>query len=791
MKHLKKPAFLIFLSFIFACSHIFSQATITGKITNTKSQPLQGISIHILNTNLGTVSNGEGNYVLHKILPGKYIILFSSIGYVNKSEEIIVGKNDFTINATLEETGKSLDEVLVTAQKKEDLLQQIPLSITAISAQRVRECRIWDSKDITAFAPNLYSADPGDKRNVTSIRGITSSSYDPAVATYIDGVNQFSLDTYISPLFDVERIEVLRGPQGTLYGRNAMGGVINIITRQPTNKTDLFAEVSLGNYGIQRYSAGIKTPIIKDKLFFGIAGLYDAINGFYTNEFNNSKYDKQHSIAGNYYLKYTASENLTVTLNAKHNNNRNTGPFPLVFGVDEAFAHPYKLNQNAITKIIDNTFNTSLSINYTGRSFNLQSQTSYQSNYRYYTHPIDADFSPIDGIALINNYGKDWNNVKVVTQELRISNAAGPASPFKWTAGAYFFYQNNPTKINTHFGNEGTLAGAPDNNFSLINTSKVKGYGIAAYAQASYSVNKKLNITGGLRYDNEYKKLSILGEYQKDADPAFPLRPDTSAHASFTALTPKVSLSYNADAGHLLFASYSRGFRAGGLTPLSSDPSQPALFPYKPEYSNNVEAGIKNNFFYNKLFFNVTAFYTTLTNAQVPTLVLPDAVTITKNTGVLHSKGMEAELTAAPAEGLEINYNAGYTDARYKNLKLSQNGNEIDLKGKRAVFTPGYTSLLAIQYYYGFKNKPGIKIMIRGELKSIGTQYFDLANTLQQKSYSLLNASAGITSKKYQLVFWSTNITGKKYISYAYDFGAVHLGNPSTYGVTVRMNTSL
>ncbi len=786
---MKKLTFLFLLTLIFAGPAIFSQARIAGQLTDTKSQPLPGISIHILNTNHGTVSNSDGNYLFPKVLPGRYTIIFSSIGYVSKTEEINIGKNDLNINAMLEENGKSLDEVLVTAQKKEDLLQQLPLSVTSISAKRIIESRIWDSKDITAVVPNLYSADPGDKRNITSIRGITSSSYDPAVATYIDGVNQFSLDTYISPLFDVERIEILRGPQGALYGRNAMGGVINIITRQPTNKTDVFAETSLGNYGLERYSAGIKTPLIKDKLFFGVAGLYDANNGFYTNEFNNSKYDKQHSIVGNYYLKYIANEKLAVTLNAKHNNNRNTGPFPLVFGVDEAFANPYKLNQNALTKIIDNTFNTSLSINYTGGSFNLQSQTSYQSNYRYYNKPIDADFSPIDGVTLINDYGKDWNNVKVITQELKISNATHSASLLKWTAGTYFFYQESPTKANTHFGNDGTLAGAPDNNFSLINTSKAKGYGIAFYGQASYSATKKLNITGGLRYDNEYKKLNILGEYQKDPDPAFPIRSDTSAHANFNAVTPKLGLDYNPDANHLLFASYSRGFRAGGQTPLSSDPSQPALFPYKPEYSNNAEVGVKNSFFSNKIFLNVSAFYTAVTNAQVPTLVLPDAVTITKNTGILHSKGIEAELTAAPAHGLEISYNAGYTNAKYKNLKLAQNGNVIDLKDKRPVFTPDYTSLLAIQYNYSLKNKSRIKIMVRGELKSIGNQYFDLANTLQQKPYSLLNASAGITTKKYQLIFWSGNITGKKYISYAYDFGAVHLGNPSTYGVTLRINS--
>src|SRR5690606_10023269 len=106
--------------------------------------------------------------------------------------------------------------------------------------------------------------------------------YDPAVATYIDGVNQFGLDTYIAQLFDVERIEVLRGPQGTLYGRNAMGGVINIITRQPDNRTTGFAEASFGNYGQQRYGLGLRTPIVKDKLFISVSGLYDRRKGFYT-----------------------------------------------------------------------------------------------------------------------------------------------------------------------------------------------------------------------------------------------------------------------------------------------------------------------------------------------------------------------------------------------------------------------------------------------------------------------------------------------------------------------------
>ena len=175
-----------------------------------------------------------------------------------------------SLNIQLTDAGHQLDAVLVTAQKTEELLQKVPFSITAISARQVQQYRLWNNNELTAIVPNLYSSNSGDDRNVTSIRGITTTSYDPAVATYIDGVNQFSLDTYIASLLDVERIEVLRGPQGTLYGRNAMGGVINIITKQPTNATNGFAEINFGNYNQQRYSAGLRTPLVKNKLFIGV-----------------------------------------------------------------------------------------------------------------------------------------------------------------------------------------------------------------------------------------------------------------------------------------------------------------------------------------------------------------------------------------------------------------------------------------------------------------------------------------------------------------------------------------
>ena len=143
----------------------------------------------------------------------------------------------------------------------------MPLAISALTSKQVDEYRLWNTNGLTAIIPNTYSDNPGDGRNVTSVRGIVTASYDPAVATYIDGVNQFSLDTYLPTLTDIERIEILRGPQGTLYGRNAMGGVVNIITKQPTNQPQVFAEVNNGNHHLQRYNAGFRVPLIKNHLF--------------------------------------------------------------------------------------------------------------------------------------------------------------------------------------------------------------------------------------------------------------------------------------------------------------------------------------------------------------------------------------------------------------------------------------------------------------------------------------------------------------------------------------------
>jgi iron complex outermembrane receptor protein len=774
--------FLILLTFLNLNAK--SQALLTGKITTINNTPVSNVSISVLNSNIKSISDSNGLFKIKLPATGTYQLEinhfnFASIHPVIKIEN---NKSDYAANYILEASINTLDEIIVTAQKKEELIQKIPSSISALNAKQVSAFNLWNTKEITGIIPNLYSADPGDGRDVSSVRGIATSSYDPTVTTYIDGVNQFSLDTYIPTLFDIERIEVLRGPQGTLYGRNAMGGVINIITKQPTNTTTGFADLSLGNYNQQRTIVGFKTPFVKNKLFAGASLLYNKRDGFYTNEYTSNSYDQQNIMSGNYFLKYVVNEKWNINLNFKHHQNKNKGAFPLVFGTEDALATPYKLNQNSTTTMMDQTTNTGLSVHYSGNTFNFSSQTAYQQNYRYYTTPIDGDFSPIDAVSVINNYGNKWNNNKVLTQDFKFSSNYNN-SKFKWTAGAFLFYQDAPVKQATRFGMDANLMMIGDSMFSTINSSTTIKKGFALYGQVTYALTNQLNITLGVRNDYENQAQSILGEYQHDpSNQLYITTADTLGRTHFNALSPKLAVDYQVNRNSLWYGSYSRGFRAGGLSPLSSDPSQPPLVGYLPEYSNNFETGIKNNWLGNKLILNIALFYTKVTDAQVPSLILPDAITITKNTGQLTSKGLEAEVLAIPTKGVLVQYTFGTTNASYDKLEIASQGESVNLAGKRPIFTPASTSLLAVQYTYPVNKN--LNVFARGEWKYIGTTYFDLANTLQQSPYHLLNCKAGFEYDKTALSFWAKNLSGTKYIAYGYDFGAVHLGDPAIFGTS-------
>ena len=770
------------LAFLLLTATGFSQETIKLTISakNKQGVKVEGIEVSFLNFNRLAEVNANKGVEYNNLRKGYYELLISAEGYASVIWKGVLDKSQ-ELSMLMESNSIKLDEVVVSSDKKQANILNTPGSITSINAKQVRDMRIWEISDLSGFAPNLFISNSGDNRNVTGIRGMVTTSYDQSVATYVDGVAQFNLDTYIPQLNEIESIDIIRGAQGTFYGRNAMGGVINITTKKPTNAKQISAGVQFGNYGQKRINAAVNAPIIKNKLFLGVSALHDAKNGFYTNEFLNKKFDNQQQTMLNLQMKYFVGKGWSVQADLKQYTAKNDGAFPLVNDMKALFEKPYTLSQNLTSSMRDKSGNASIVVKHKGKKTDITLQHARQRNYRYYENTLDADFSPADIVGIFNNYGKDFNTVNAVTNELRFNSVkSSPDAAFEWSAGIFQFKQKSPTKQATAFGNDAGLFGVPDKNFSIISINKGENNGLAAYGHMSYKVNDKVSVNGGMRIDRENRQLTIGSEYEKQPRPAFPLMKDTTGKSSYGAFSPKLGIQYQLNAHELMYLSFSRGFRSGGLTSISSDPSQIPLSAYNPEFSNMFEAGIKGKDKNNQFRYAIAVFYNKVMDIQTPLLVLPDAVTIIQNAGEMNAWGMEVEMELKLAKGLSVQYSGGLTSAKYAVLGVVSNGSQVDLSGNKQVFTPSSTNYFATQYQTSIAAH---ELMFRLEYNHIGKQFFDLANTIEQEGYGLVNFRSSIRTRHFDISVWGRNLMGKKYINYAYDFGAAHLGNPRMIGV--------
>jgi len=777
--------YIIFV-LLLSCLISYSQESVEVSIIikNISGKPISNAEIRFLNSEIGVLSAKNGIAKITLASKGSYLVEIKADGYANYTKIFaITGSMD--INIILEESYRKLDDIVVNANKSDALYYNTAGSITSIGTKQIKDLRIWDIQDLTGIAPNFNLAQSGDNRNIAFIRGIGTTSYEQAVSTYIDGVAQFTLDSYIPQLNNVEKIEILNGPQGTLYGRNAMAGVINITTKKPVNKPSLNAGVSIAEYGQKRFNLAGQLPLIKDKLFGSMSILQDMRNGYFTNDFTGKFFDKQEQTGLNLQLRYFITNRWSAQLDHKSYWGNNDGAFPLSSDITQALKKPFHLSQDQQSMMHDRTTNNSIVIRYKGSKIDLSIQNSFQKNYRYYHDVLDADFSDFNIVGIYNNYGNDFNFSRAFTQEIRINSTEQQSSKFKWIVGSYLYNQYSPTKQATVFGKNAEFIGAPMNDFSVINNNTSNNNGLAIYANGTYNITKKFSVISGIRFDRENRKLSVSSAFEKKPDPAMVTNPETSDKISYDAISPKMGIQFTPKENSLIYLTYNRGFRTGGLTSITSDPSQVPLIAYKPEYSNTFEAGIRTESKNKKVRSGFVVFYSIVNDLQVPTLVLPDAITITKNAGKLESKGIEYELNAIIFKGLTMNYNGGMTDARFKSFKTGQNGNVVDLAGKRQIFTPLSTDFISFQYQRKIDKEKKIGMILRAEYKFFGKQYFDVANTIKQDQYGLLNLKAAIEYKNTELSFWARNTGNKKYIAYAYDFGAVYLGNPRVVGMSL------
>ena len=696
-----------------------------------------------------------------------------------------------------------LEDVIVTANKREESIIKVNTSITSLSSKKIEDTRTWGLSGLSALVPNYNYQELGVSfQQIQAIRGIQVFSENPAVSTYIDDVNNIDILANGFAFTDIERIEVLRGPQGTLYGRNAMGGVVNIITKKPTNKTSAFGELSFGNLGLQRYSTGYKTPIIKDKLFFGMNGLYQTQEGFLKNDItgtsatdtklNGKNVGGEQNLYGNVYLKWLPTSRFNLTLNVKGQKDKsdNSGFMVSQSSDTYAFENPDKINLARIAKHERAILNSSLVAKYFASNFTLTSISALQT--------ISFGFQDLDFPGIYHSYyngkiGELLPPQKVWSEEFRInSNAEGK---LQYTAGVYWFSQKGyePT-TNTAYElseMEATMFGLSNGAF-LINRNRSNNTGIAGFGELSYMLTPKLKATFGLRYDHEEREAIFngFGDAILLNGVVTDIKPNITANGTYSALSPKLSLSYAVNDLSNIYASFTRGFRAGGINASSLPAGVRQTFD--PEFSNNYELGYKAFLLDKKLSVGASAFLIQWKDLQFYNLVAPFTYA-RENVGDAQSAGFELEITAIPAKGLQLDGSFGYNPTEYKgfNLKRVNYGTGVEtttaIGGNQLSNAPNHTLFLGAQYEHLVSNT--LKLVVRGELRNLGAQYTDIQNKIEQPSYTLLNSRVGLTNGSYSLFIWGQNLNNERYLAYGNpdsSFGRqARIGAPRTYGVTL------
>lgn len=784
-----KNIIIIFLCFWATIS--FGQ-NIKGAIKSSTGEVIAFANIVVLNSSNGSVADKDGNFSL-QLDRGTYQVQFSAINYASKVLEIVVTDNVQTINVMLLGSTQTLGEVVVTANKREEDIINVSTSITSLSAKKIEDTRTWGLGGLTALVPNYTYQELGVPfQQVQSIRGIQVFSENPAVSTYIDDVNNIDILANGFAFTDIERIEVLRGPQGTLFGRNAMGGVVNIITKKPTNKTSGFAEVGVGNLGLQRHSAGFKAPIIKNKLFFGANGLYQSQDGYWKNDTtgtdatdgraNGKTVGGEKNLYGNLYLKWLPTKRISLTFNLKGQRDwsNNTGFFVSQSNDSIALANPDKINLARVGEHERNIFNTSLVAKYFGNKVTLTSISAYQT--------IGLSFKDIDFPGFYHSFyenaiGESLPPQKVYSEELRINSNS--SSKLQYTAGFYGFSQ-----VGYEPSTNLAFEVAPD--IYSIFRNRSNNFGIAGFGELSYQITKKLKATAGIRYDYEKREATFngFGEASFVGGVFTQLRPDTTVSGNYAALSPKFALNYAVHQRSNIYVSYTRGFRAGGVNAQKVPVNVSQTFD--PEYSNNYEIGYKTFLADNKLSVGASAFLIQWQKLQFFNLVAPFTYA-RENVGDAQSSGVELEISAIPVKGLVIDGSFGFNQTEYKDFDLKRVNfftaveTITPIGGNKLSNAPSHTIFLGAQYEIEVTSK--LKAVLRAEVRNIGKYYTDIQNQIEQPAYTLFNSRVGLVYSNYSLFFWGQNLNNERYLAFGNadsSFGrSVRTAAPRTLGITL------
>jgi len=682
----------------------------------------------------------------------------------------------------------TVDEVMVTSQRRSQSLSDVPIAVTAFTAEAIEELNLTTSTDLQFAAPGLTitynSAFP-----LLYIRGVGTDIQSPgvesSVAVYIDGVYQAQTANILKNLNNVERVEVLRGPQGTLYGRNATGGAINIVTKAPSDTWQGVVEAGLGDNGLFETSAFISGPI-SDKARLAVSGQYFNKDGYNLNAFNGEVLGDEDYFSFDAALDVDVTENLEVRLTGGYFKRDDSFASVLsavdgntvgeALGFQALGQNPREISVDAEASTFIETYKLGARVKLHTSLVDVSSITSYSDfDMRY---RLDFDYSTATLVhARPNQYGETF------TQEFQFTPGYDTEN-LDWMVGA--FYLKDDSGFNPFIAD----AAVPGVGLAEVLTqATVASDAFAIFGEATYDFADNWSVTGGLRYSTEEKTLEdgafgIIG---------LGIQPFPEVSESWDDFNYRLVLQYEAG-DDMYYAKHETGFKSGTFN--TANPAAPG--PVNPEEVTSFEIGAKNSFMGGRVKVNTAAFYNDYENLQIQVINASGASTFDQ-AGKAEIYGVDLEVAAVLTDKFRVFGGANFLEAEYKEyissgalLPNPAGGNApvagTDLAGKRLVRTPKMTFNIGGQYKVPTSfGSASANVNFYHSSK----MFFDPANISSEDAFNVLNANVELSHEDSgaSVMFWAKNILDEDYV-YSKIVSVTGTGgawaDPISYGVRLK-----
>jgi iron complex outermembrane receptor protein len=697
--------------------------------------------------------------------------------------------------ALAQEAAAEGDDIVVTALRRDQNLQDVPAAVTAFTAENIDQAGIERPGEFINLTSNVNLVETQNSGNAfIIIRGITQArNSEPSVAVVIDGVQQVNPAMFNQELVDVEQIEVLKGPQGGLYGRNAIGGAIIINSKQPTDEFSANIKAGIDNGFGWQVRAGLSGPIA-DGVKFRLSGSYRDTDGYIPNTFLGEDADpvKDFSIRGN--LLFDAGGGLTVDLRSSYAKLKTQALYFNIVGDVNNVSLPVRVNNRGINN--RDIFNAAAKISYEGEGVTVTSVTSYDTVEEILTG--DAfDFLPVPDSFLAQLLGfpidlaqSQYLNVKAFSQELRFESPK--ANKLFWMFGGYYIHTDRfiSTGNLLDFGNgvfpvyrtPSTNPASPQSTF-LSDGQKNNAW--AVFANLGYDLTDQFRVDGSLRYDHDSRKNTTLTPTAFLPNvPGFPQgATGQQRQASFSAWQPKLTLTYKPSEDVTLYTSYSRGFRSGGFnqTGVGAVAAANGIVGvsdlFKAETADTFEAGIKTRLADRKLNLNAAVYSTLSKNSYFFVFLAANSTQNLGNVPKTRIQGFELEANFKPTPDIQFNAAVGYTWSDIKQFPVAA------VVGNEAPLISRYTYNLGAQFTPELGG--GLDGLFRIDYRRTGPTWWEPFNTTVRAPVDLVDARIGVSGASWSLTGFAENLFDEEYNAEFSPGGFVFKARPRRYGVEV------